>query len=342
MDPLINTNERVWILGAPDPEMEAIEQILREVGERVAYMQTYSPGKGGWVRVDSGNAYGPNVIALGVESLCPRTVYLVECGISQSTLECAYVTIDHHRPGDPGYGRLSSEFLPASSLGQVIAELARLGRLPRPIGTPQDGVSSSIYDDAITGFYAYRIWEREGLHPGKGGEWLLKGSEWKIAENALDSPSRVRAVRIPQKILMTAASDHCLAAAYQGHCPGVDPKNLAKWRAESRAAFQGRLVEDVLKDIERAKKRLARAPLLSLGEESVCDMRQKTCPELPEAATQLGISYIAGPLPDQAGQKIVCSGTPGQIESFFEWAKNHGLTRSYGDPARGFGGAYLP
>lgn len=64
------------------------------------------------------------------------TVYWVECRaadghviVSGSYVEFA---IDHHRTGDPGYGRPPEEFLSASSIGQVIAELARFGRLPEP------------------------------------------------------------------------------------------------------------------------------------------------------------------------------------------------------------------
>jgi hypothetical protein len=141
---------------------------------------------------------------------------------------------------------------------------------------------------------------------------------------------------------MTAAADHCLRAAYQGECAGVSSSGLAKWRIQSRAGFQTRSVEDVLKDIELAKECLARAPLLSLGEESVSDMRGPACPELPEGSMRLGLSYIAGPLSDPSGRKkIVCSGTAEQIAAFFEWAKKEGLTDAYGDPARGFAGAFM-
>lgn len=32
-----SVGERIWILGASDPEMEAIEALLRECGEQIAY-----------------------------------------------------------------------------------------------------------------------------------------------------------------------------------------------------------------------------------------------------------------------------------------------------------------
>src|SRR5690606_131322 len=107
-------NTRVWILGAPDPEMELIERLLRKCGESVVYA-TDALG----YRVHPGNAYR-----------CPTpevpegsTVYAVEC---LDVLPEGWVRIDHHRPGDPGYGRPPEEFLEASSIGQVIAELATM------------------------------------------------------------------------------------------------------------------------------------------------------------------------------------------------------------------------
>src|SRR5690606_7379281 len=110
--------DRIWILGASDPEMEAIEGLLRECGETMIYATDESGRRG-----QPGDAYrcpGPEV-AEGA------TVYAGEC---IDVLPEGWVRISHHRPGDPGYGRPPAEFLPASNIRQVIAELARLGRLP--------------------------------------------------------------------------------------------------------------------------------------------------------------------------------------------------------------------
>src|SRR5690606_34885663 len=113
------TESRLWLLGAPDPEMEMIEGLLRECGETVVYATT-----GDGERVTAATAYRCPVpeVPDGV------VVYAVEC--VDVLPDGWWVRIDHHRPGDPGYGRPPSEFLAASSIGQVIAELARVGRLP--------------------------------------------------------------------------------------------------------------------------------------------------------------------------------------------------------------------
>lgn len=107
---------RIWILGAPDPEMEAIETLLRERGETVLYALT-ADGR----RVAPGSMYSAQ-LGSAIEA---DVIYEVECMIADRSmlLSPLCVTIDHHRPGDPGYGRPPEEFLAASSLGQVLEVL---------------------------------------------------------------------------------------------------------------------------------------------------------------------------------------------------------------------------
>jgi len=75
----------------------------------------------------------------------------------------------------------------------------------------------------------------------------------------------------------------------------------------------------------------------------VKDMRRETpYPELPEAATRLGIGYISGPLTEKGRKKITVSGDRRQVEAFMKvWAPKNGLVDIYGDPARGFAGGYI-
>jgi hypothetical protein len=181
--------------------------------------------------------------------------------------------------------------------------------------------------------------------------------------------------------MLVAAADHCLAAAYRGKCPGVEPDRLMRWRAESRAKFQGRSVEAVLADVERAREALRAAPEIELRGPILCpwheggivrnrrsddcfnergtdwadepcrpaitarDMRGQKVPELSEASAREGLCFIADGLPSRDGRrKVVCqSGSPEQIRAFMEtWAPSKGLLDIYGDPERGFAGGYLP
>ena len=300
---------RTWILGAPDPEMEMIERLLRQAGERVLH----AVGREGR-RVTAAAAYAPHAVSGDVGE--DDHAILVECDLPAERV-VSVKRCDHHRPGDPGYGRPPAEYLAASSIGQV-------------------------------------------LH-------LLLGGEGRDAAIAADPELR-----------LVAAADHCLGAAYRGECPGVDPDQLMRWRAASRATFQRRTVEAVLADVEAAMAALRAAPELlviayppgeSSGQCGLCerpthhdyavesdcdgiceghimailaDMRRPTpVPELPEAATRLGVGYVSGPLktPGQA-DKFTCSGTPAQVRAWMDiWAPPR-LTGIYGDPERGFAGGY--
>jgi len=378
-----------FVLGAADPEMAAIERLLREAGLRVIH----ALGPDG-ARVRPADAY--RVAALSEPIPAGATVYRVEC--DGPAIPTDAVVIDHHRPGDPGYGRPPAEFMATSSIGQVVQILASQDRIPRdweyaatgssfgeddvelfgphgrrralsrfgdddlravgaPVALGSPSVDGCVYDEPTGSWW---------VHWGSGG---CDVGDWDLA------------AKIPADLVLIAAADHCLAAAYRGECPGVDPDALMRWRAESRARFQRRAVEDVLADVERARAALMDAPVVRLSPEPwepacgvhgrtgacwqsggpdpsvrtdacyamgdpllVVDMRGRHVPELPEASAREGVCFIADGLPGPDGRvKIVCqSGTPAQIDAFMRvWAPAQGLEDIYGDPARGFAGGYV-
>jgi hypothetical protein len=310
-----------FVLGAPDPEMQEIERIARSVGAAVGYATHHGE------RVRPETAYQADEVKgfdLAAACHCGGEIVAVECGPSEgctdwgwictglvpgaeSEVDCAAFVrrVDHHRPGDPGYGRPPSEYLSGSSLGQVLALL--------------------------------------GLEPTPEQRFI-------------------------------AAADHCLSAAYRGECPGVDPDELMRCRAASRAAFQKRELSAVLADIERARAAIRDAEWIALAttdkfgccrgcgnkvmatdddpswDYCVCprarDMREYgQLRELPEASARENECIVAEGLPLRDGRrKIVCqSGSPDQIRAFMEiWGPAQGLRDIYGDPARGFAGGYLP
>lgn len=153
---------------------------------------------------------------------------------------------------------------------------------------------------------------------------------------------------------LCAAADHCLAAAYRGECPGVDPDALMAWRVASRAAFQRRDHAAVIADIEAARLQLrmrfadayasAVGPVMA-GEEvhldvdPVIDVGDAMLPELPDAAAREGIAYVATVTErDGRRKRVLRAATPSQVH---EWMATCGLADVYGDPARGFAGGYL-
>lgn len=96
-----------FILGAPDPEMREIEELLQEKGLSYAYAAN------GNRRVHSANAYDAPTY-MGRRPAGSRVVF-VECSIRG--LEPDFV-IDHHKEGDPGFSLGPEQYWEGSSLGQ--------------------------------------------------------------------------------------------------------------------------------------------------------------------------------------------------------------------------------
>jgi hypothetical protein len=250
------------------------------------------------------------------------------------------VIADHHREGDVGFGRSPAAFLPASAIGQVLTLLREPGE---------------ALECHITLQFIY-------------GKWYRCGARWGAQEVSPD-------------IVLTAAADHCLGAAYAGECPGVNPTALQEFRTVQRAALRNCTEDSVRKDMDRAVQALIAVPEIELVRNvSVADMRsvrhQRTTseagdvwewvsftnepvgshtddngttvvsdviPELPEAACSSGTPFLTQ-ISDRDGRRkvVIQAAKPTHVKAFFVWAKNNGLTDAYGDPARGFAGAYLP
>src|SRR5690606_42081711 len=79
---------------------------------------------------------------------------------------------------------------------------------------------------------------------------------------------------IPDRYVLAAAADHCLAAAYRGECPGVDPDALMRWRVESRAAFQGRRSEEHTSELQSRENLVCRLLLEKKKKKQTCSKYQ--------------------------------------------------------------------
>ena len=314
------------ILGGVDPEMERIEALFSGAG--ITIIHASINGR----RVTPGRAYEADSVAVSTDT---RRVLLVECSPKWiwvgapggASFMDAEVPVDHHRPGDPGYGRPPSEFLSASSLGQTIAELARVGLIP--------------------GEWKHSPWAIPGEPGGFVAPYSCPGhgdKSWRVYA------SSDRVAVIPSDLVLAAASDHCPAAAYRGACPGVGPVVLMYWRAHTRAAFQRRPVEELLDDIKTSRQAIEGAPTIIIGGVQVADLRPGTVPELPEAALQIGAVVIASITTKDGRRHVVIQGAGegslagrAPIDAFLGgWAAENGIIGIYGDPVRGYAGGYLP
>jgi hypothetical protein len=109
-------DQLLFVLGARDPEMDEIEEILTRL--RIGFMYATKDGE----RVHPGNSYAADRIEVPASML----VVFVECDSPSYIGEMK--RIDHHNPGDFGYELSAKEFWNASSLGQVYYFL-EIGRL---------------------------------------------------------------------------------------------------------------------------------------------------------------------------------------------------------------------
>lgn len=309
------TETTLAILGAPDPERTACLQLLTAAGVSCLLATKDGRAVNGQTAYQADPPTLPKTITQVLRIECSWTPDCAEKQAAQLGLKPhAVVVIDHHRPGDPGYGQPPTAFLPASSIGQVIDTLAWNGALP--------------------------VWDT--FHePSSFGSPIWNGYRWLVSRSGMF---------VPTDLVMIAASDHCPAAAYQGRCPGVDPDALMRWRATTRAEFQGRPVQAILADVEAARDAIGRAPVVMMGGVAVSDLRPGTVPELPEAALRTGAVVLAEMRTKDGRQQIVLQGAgegtvggTAPIDAFLNgWAAAQGLEDLYGDPARGYAGGYRP
>jgi len=108
----------LFILGASDPEMSAIEAVLS------AAEQPYAFAAVGGKRCHPGNACkADSIIDRDGDFVRPfggGTLVWVEC---KAPGYGRHIVVDHHNDGDPGFGRPPAEYIDASSLGQVLSLL---------------------------------------------------------------------------------------------------------------------------------------------------------------------------------------------------------------------------
>jgi len=138
---------------------------------------------------------------------------------------------------------------------------------------------------------------------------------------------------------LIAAADHCLAAAYQGRCPGVFPDELQAWREATRSVARSLSLPDLQRQIQDAVAALAAAPRINLAGCDVAWFEEGPPAEASEASARTGVPY-AYVRKEQNGQvkSGIRSAPPAAIQC---WLERCGLKRTYGDPQRGFAGGYF-
>jgi hypothetical protein len=139
---------------------------------------------------------------------------------------------------------------------------------------------------------------------------------------------------------LLAAADHCLTAAYQGECPGVDPDELlflrASWQAKMSYRPFGQVISSILGAACLVKERYDPDAGAAVFLDPTLNV-----PDLPEGAARAGRAVRYRSLELGGVVKEMLKGaTPEAISSFMEEHQTLGR-RVYGNPYRGYAGAYL-
>lgn len=178
--------------------------------------------------------------------------------------------------------------------------------------------------------------------PGDPGYSLPPERYWE--GSSLGQVCALLGIAQDNELSIIAASDHCLNHAYQGLCPGVDPLAVRQSRIASRAQFQRISQEQMIEKIDRAIKVIQGLPTIEIGGYPFRDAMDRFVPELPEASAMLNTAIIYTRREPQLGltKVAVLNGTMPALDAWMKWASEQSyLIRLYGDPHRGYAGAYV-
>ncbi len=156
-----------------------------------------------------------------------------------------------------------------------------------------------------------------------------------------------------QAARVMAAFDHCFPAAFRGECSGVLPREVLSIKVTEIAGGTNSSEEDVLRRINFFRSILAGTPEEKIGNQILKDLRSRYLGEgysLDLLAAQVAV-IIEGcaailrhrdRVDDPEKVSITGHNTPETVRLFMDtWAPEHGLTRIYGVPARGYAGGYI-
>lgn len=318
------------VFGAPDPEQAWAEALCVALGVPFRHA---TAGEEPTKRCHPGNAYLADVPGGGPE--WRFRVVAFECawwGGTRPPTGTGIAVCDHHRPGDPGYGRPPAEYLEASSAGQLCLLLQAAGLLPAGMPLPilsdwledRRGLEPLRFVAAADHCLeaAYR-----GLCPGVDPDALM---DWRAAQRAA----------FQRRAKADVLADVAAAAAALKAAPCVQDCGISEERRCRQAELE-RMREDVYQGSEPSSLDLflSSAPAYL----SVRDLRGRSVPELPEAACRLGVAYVASVQEPGGRRKVVLGGAmPLEVtERFLAGRLVAGLVELYGGPGRPCGG-YLP
>lgn len=326
----------LFVLGADDLEMSAIENLLTVCG--LSYVYATVDGKrchggnayraNGWIDSSSGH-HGDS--ASGTQLVC------VECSVTLRADRAPWtISIDHHRPGDPGYGGKPEHFWESSSLGQIIRFLGDRMLFPEGWLIPEDHYYIAAADHCLGHAYADRC-------PGIDSEKLLDYRVKQKAANQGVSEDIVRRhIKWASELLATLQEEKQLTVEPLVAGPSIDDIiYLSGWGHMLVEVAFDNLVGREIVGLTYQGCSLS-TEWQGYGMEKTTVRFVAEIPELPEAACYLGKAYVTEVTELGGRRKLVLGGLASakQVQDWMDLQKKLGK-EVYGVPERGYAGAYV-
>ena len=211
-----------FVLGSEDQESLLVEKLLRAMTETRLIAGFGFAAKDG-KRCSAENAYQATEVMVEYQSEkvgSQEVVYVyIECCLPVGEGEMKPIVLDHHRPGDPGFGKPASDSVSASSFGQVLSLFGKIPNIDfvqsygealsslgcRNVGGSCDA-TCEIYNTPAPGGFVF-----------ESGAWWLGVGVHGIGGGACAST----AFALPAGWVAKMAADHNLREALDGEVQGI-------------------------------------------------------------------------------------------------------------------------
>jgi hypothetical protein len=349
----MNKSKRIWILGAEDQELETIRKFLE--GTCTSDTSAYNVGDvvtiGDDYVIHPDNSRGRSGV---VQSVGPKGV--IKLMDAEPYILARKIDGQRVRASE-AYSEVSEIAIPDGIDTVVFVECNARISVNRPVKIIN--VDHHFKGDPGYGQPPAKFWSASSI-----------GQAWMIVKGDIEPPTFMKYV---------AASDHCLYAAYNGQCPGVNPRRLENNRDSTKARRFGVDLE-VVKErtiiTEKVLDELLKQYPVVLNGERILDVRSgftvcKTCNavkvngifigtdkeckhqdtkwsatlfNLVEVSARRNIPIMIN-LSERGTDKwkvILANASAPTIKSFISWASDEQLIGVYSDARRGYAGAYYP
>jgi hypothetical protein len=211
--------------------------------------------------------------------------------------------------------------------------------IDRPIGKI-DTLDFVFVECKVNGIKPFQICD----HHKRGDKGYAMPPELFWEASSIGQVSSLLGVKPTEENRLIAAADHCLSAAYNGHCPGINRSDFWFWRTALLAKKHKMPINTLRQELGKAIIALKKLPRIEAAGWLYRDASREHLKHIVEASAVIGEPVLYVTRCKKTGQSRIgaCNAPEQALYSWKRYAKNHpNLTKVYGDPVRGIVGAYF-